>query len=217
MNDTAPEKSSDDITENLHGTVAGYTLVVPAEWQKIPVQRGSDQAIKRILDEAFAHYGRDEVAQQRRDVEMRLREVIRNARQNAGVDLYLPIRTKNKDVLASFLISYAEFGRQNAPSQQDVLSFVRSTLDDAEPIELAGVSGMRTERTCPPDPEHDIPYASRRVEYILPVPNTPDSWLVGSYSTLGDGDPESELTKLFCDLFDAIMTTFRWNYQEDTA
>lgn len=217
MNDTAPEDSPDSAPENLHGTVAGYTLMVPPEWQKIPVQRGSDQAIKRILDEAFAHYGRDEVAQQRRDVEKRLREVIKNARQNAGVDLYLPIRTKNKDVLASFLISYAEFGRQDAPPQQDVLRYVMSSLNAAEPVGLAGVNGMRTERACPPDPEHDITYASRRVEYLLPVPNTPDSWLVASYSTLGDGDPESELTMLFCDLFDAMMTTFRWNYREDAA
>lgn len=96
------EETKPDI---VHGTINGYTLVVPKEWRKIPVRRGTDHAVKRILDEAFAHYSRDEVAQQRRDVEMRLRDVIKNARQNAGVDLFLPIRNRNKDVLASFLIS----------------------------------------------------------------------------------------------------------------
>ncbi|MBV9025320.1 MAG: hypothetical protein JO362_16355 [Streptomycetaceae bacterium] len=199
----------------IHGTVNGYTLVVPKEWRKIPVRKGTDQAIKRILDEAFAHYSRDEIVQQRRDVEMRLRDVIKNARQNAGVDLFLPIRTQNKDMLASFLISYAEFGRLDAPSAQAVLGHVKTTLDNANWIELAGVRGMRTERVCPPDRDRDINFASRRVEYLLPVPNTADSWLVASYSTLGDGDPESELSKLFCDLFDAIMLTFRWTYRED--
>ncbi len=203
--------------DSEHRTVGGYTLVVPQEWQKIPVQRGSDQAIKHILDEAFAHTGRDQVAQQRREVEKRLRDVVRNARQNAGVDLYLPIRSESKNVHASFLISYAEFGRQDAPPTQDVLRYVMSTLEEAQSIEVAGVKGIRTERVYAPDLEREIPYASRRVEYMLPVPNTPDTWLVASYSTLGDGDPESQLTKLFCDLFDAIMLTFRWNYREDAA
>lgn len=92
-----------------------------------------------------------------------------------------------------------------------------TTLDGAERIELAGVQGIRTEHACPADRDRDINFASRRVEYLLPVPNAADSWLVASYSTLGDGDPESELTKLFCDLFDAIMTTFRWTYREDQA
>lgn len=213
MNETAASSNS----QGNDTKPVGYTLVVPNEWQKIPVKRGSDQAVKRILDEAFAGFGRDQVAQQRREVETRLRDIIKNARQNAGVDLFLPLRKKNKDIVASFLISYAEFGRLDAPAASDVLAHVMSSLNGAEQVELAGVQALRTERTHPPDPERDIPYPTRRVEYLLPVPATADSWLVSSFSTLGDGDPESELTKLFCDLFDAIMTTFRWSYGEEKA
>jgi hypothetical protein len=54
-------------------------------------------------------------------------------------------------------------------------------------------------------------------EALLPVPATADSWPVSSFSTLGDEDPHSELTKLFCHLFDAIMTTLRWTYDEETV
>jgi hypothetical protein len=55
-----------------------------------------------------------------------------------------------------------------------------------------------------------MPAASRRVDYVLPVPGIPGDWLVIAFSTLGDGRPEGQFTRLLVELFDAIVSTFRW-------
>ena len=211
------ETQNTDRRGSGQGTVSGYTLIVPEEWQKIPVQQGTDKAIKDLLDRAFARHGRDQVAQLRREVENRLRNVVRQARMNAGIDVFLPLGHRERNLPASFLISYAEFGKPDAPDPQQVLSYVLSTTEGGRPVQLAGTRGIRTERVYPADPERGADYASRRVEYILPVPGTADSWLVSSFSTLGEGDPEDDIAKLLCTLFDAIMSTFRWEYKKEDA
>ncbi len=199
------------------GRVDGYRLVVPREWQKIPVQRGTDRAIAALLDRAFAKHGRDEVAQYRRELEGRLRKVVRQARLNAGVDMYLPVGRREQNLPASFLISFVEFGSVNAPDKQQVLAQVLSTTSGATPVELDKTAGIRTERVYGPDPQREIDHPSRRVEYILPVPGSADSWLVSSFSTFGQGDPDDGAARLLCALFDAIMGTFRWQYKQEKA
>jgi len=52
--------------------------------------------------------------------------------------------------------------------------------------------------------------ASRRVDYLLPVPGQPGQWLIVTFATPGDGDPEGTFASLLVELFDSIMLTFRW-------
>lgn len=202
------------MTATAPGTVSGYRLVVPQEWQKIPVQRGTEQAISALLDRAFAKHGRDQVAQYRREVEARLMRAVNEARHNAGVDLFLPLGHRERNLPASFLVSYVEFATPDTPDPQQVLTEVIATTEGAEPTTLGGTPGMRTERAYAADPDRDVAYASRRVEYLLPVPGTADSWLLSSFSTLGQGSPDDDVAGLLCMLFDAIMSTFRWEYEQ---
>lgn len=204
-------------TARRSGTVNGYRLVVPDEWQKIPVQRGTDRAIAELLDKAFAKHGRDEVAQYRRMIEARLKKIVKHARMNAGVDMYVPLGHREQNLPASFLISYVEFGSTSAPEKEKVLTELLSTTEGAVSVEVDGTVGLRTLRTYEADSEREVDYASRRVEYILPVPRTADSWLVASFSTFGAGNPDDEMARLLCGLFDAIMGTFRWQYKEENA
>jgi hypothetical protein len=204
-------------TQGRSRTVDGYRLVVPPEWQKIPVRRGTEKALKDLLDRVFAKHGRDAVAQYRRELEGRLNRAVRHARTNAGVDMFIPMGRRDRNLPASFLISYVEFGSADAPSPQAVLAEVAASLEGARPVTLDGTDGVRSERVCPPEPERDVPYPSRRVEYLLPVPGTADSWLSAAFSTLGGEGPEDEFALLLCSLFDAIMTTFRWHYEEAQA
>ncbi len=211
------ETQDSGASRTVPGKVDGYRLVVPREWQKIPVQRGTDRAIAALLDRAFAKHGRDEIAQYRRELEARLKKVIRQARMNAGVDMYLPLGERERNLPASFLVSFVEFGSANAPNKDLVLAQVLSTTSGGKAVEIDGTAGLRTERTYDADPGRDIEHASRRVEYILPVPGTADSWLVSSFSTFGAGDPDDGMAKLLCTLFDAIMSTFRWKYKQEDA
>lgn len=46
---------------------------------------------------------------------------------------------------------------------------------------------------------------------MIPVPADPGRWITVVFSTLGAGDPQGALADLFVELFDAMMTTFRWS------
>jgi hypothetical protein len=66
------------------------------------------------------------------------------------------------------------------------------------------------ERVGDPVPEKGVDVGSRRVDYILAVPRNPGRWLVVTFSTLGAGHPDDQIALLLTNLFDAIMSTFRW-------
>lgn len=201
----------------LNRVVRGYRLIVPEEWQKIPVQSGTDRAIDAMLDRAFAKQSRDEVAQYRRELQSRLKNLARQARENGAIDLYLPVGQRERNLPASFLVSFVEFGKVDAPPSGAVLAEVLSTTEGSKAVEIDGAHGMRTEKIYPPDPSRGIDYPSRRVEYILAVPGTADSWLVSSFSTVGGESADDQIAELLCTLFDAIMTTFRWQYLQEAS
>ncbi|MGH3857025.1 MAG: hypothetical protein ACRDR6_26800 [Pseudonocardiaceae bacterium] len=74
---------------------AGYTLVLPPAWRKIPVRRGTDQAIRAIVDQVFSNLPtnvpRDKVAPYRKEVQRQLTSAAGRARRSGAVDLYLPV------------------------------------------------------------------------------------------------------------------------------
>jgi hypothetical protein len=203
---------------------SGYTLVLPAGWRRIPVRHGSKAAIRTILDEVFARQpdavagvSRDEVIRHRVQLEGRLTDMVRKARSSGGVDLYLPVEyVHGTAVPASFVVSQATLGQPDdgvpVDPAQVVAAFVAEP-GDAAPAEVDGVACARTETVAGPDPGQEMPLGSRRVDYVVPVPGPAGQWLISTFSTVGDGDPEGEFAKLLVSLFDAIMLTFRWTRQ----
>jgi hypothetical protein len=188
----------------------GYTIVLPPAWARIPVRRDSDAAIKRILDESFRQLPRDRVAQYRRELEERLRKMVEQAREAGGLDLYLPIdHMHGATAAASLLVSEVSFA---SVEQVDPMLVVARLAADGEstPVTVHESVGVRTERTVAADPERDVEFASRRVDYVLPVPDDPERWLALAFSTLGGGNPGDEYADVLVELFDAMMTTFRW-------
>jgi hypothetical protein len=73
-----------------------------------------------------------------------------------------------------------------------------------------GTTGARLEGTGPAEMILGIEAASRRVDYLLPVPGQPGQWLIVAFATPGDGDPHGAFAALLVELFDSIMLTFRW-------
>lgn len=203
-------------------TASGYTLVLPTGWRRLPVRHGSKAAIRELLDEVFARYpagaARDAVIRHRVQLEGRLTDMVRRARSSGGVDLYLPVEyVHGTAVPASFVVSQATLGEPEDGGPVDpaqvVAYFVAeagSTAGNAAPAEVDGVACARTEVVAAPDSGQDVPFASRRVDYVVPVPGQPGQWIIVAFSTVGDGDPEGEFAKLLVSLFDAIMLTFRW-------
>lgn len=189
----------------------GYTLVLPPGWSRIPLRRGTDKAITKILDQSFAQLPRDEVASLRRELEHRLRNLAGQARESCGLDLYVPTeRMHDVTIAASFVV--AEMSIVSAQSVDPSMLVARLVADGeyTSAVELAGIAGARTEHVAPMDPDQGVKHATRRVDYALPVPADSERWLVVSFTTLGAGDPTDELADLLVELFDAIMTTLRW-------
>jgi hypothetical protein len=53
----------------------GYTLVLPPGWSRIPLRRGTEQAITKVLDRSFAGRPREQVAGLRHELRLRLQEL----------------------------------------------------------------------------------------------------------------------------------------------
>jgi hypothetical protein len=77
--------------------------------------------------------------------------------------------------------------------------------DSWQPITLDSTGGLRVERTAQPAPAEGVGAGSRHVDYVVPVT---------AFSTLGGGDPDDEIARLMTDLFDAIMSTFGWQWED---
>lgn len=208
--------------------VNGYALVLPPAWRRIPVRHGTRPAIRGVVDEvlrrAYADVPRDSLTPHRIDLERRLTDLAKQARSAGGVDLYLPIEyTHGVTITASFVVSQvtlpepppdvADPAEPAAAEQADTARFVgylTSADGDAAPAEVAGGPAARKESVAAADPAQQIPYGSRRVDYMVPVPGQPRGMVIVAFSTIGDGDPEGDFAKLLVELFDAIMMTFRW-------
>lgn len=200
----------------LAGPAAGYSLVLPPGWRKIPLRTDTEKAIRAAAREAFAEMSYDappdSVGPRRLELERHLTQTARHARGKGGVDLYLPVGpVYQAPVGASFVVSELYLGPADPAS---VAAAIAGEDDSWQPITLDSTGGLRVERTAQPAPAEGVGAGSRHVDYVVPVPGRPGRWLVTAFSTLGGGDPDDEIARLMTDLFDAIMSTFGWQWED---
>lgn len=200
------------------GAATGYTIVLPPGWQRIPVRRGTAEAIRKILDQVFGPLAReqprDSLVRQRIELERRLTAMAARAREKAGLDLYLPVEyVHGTAVPASFAVSESSPGPADPADPAQVVAYLVAGQHNATQITVDGAIGVRTELVAGPDPASEIPAGSRRVDYAMSVPGRPERWLMAVFSTLGSGDPDGQLAKVLVELFDAMMSTFRWSWE----
>lgn len=195
--------------------IHGYALVLPPGWRRIPVRSGSEQVIAGIVDAAFAEFSRDVVATRRRGLREGLRAQVERARRTGGLDLYIPVAPMHGHVVpASFLVAETDRG---GTETEAVLAILGAENPGARVLAVDGAPAVRFERevTAPLDPDEPESLAtSRRVEYSIAVPGDPGRWLTVGYSVLMTAAPNVEITALLVDLFDAVMSTFRWRSDE---
>jgi len=196
------------------GGPTGYVLVLPPGWRQVPVRAGTREAIREIVRDRFrvrpGHVPRDALTPYRIALEQQLTAAAAQARQRGGTELYLPVEpVRGTLIAASFVVSEGSIG---ARDEHDAALIVAALGGDGSGLLLDGVRAARIERIAPPDPARGAERGSRHVDYAVPVPASDGRWLVFAFSALSAGDPGDKLAGNLVELFDAIMSTFRWTW-----
>jgi hypothetical protein len=195
----------------------GYRLVLPPGWVQVPVRDAAPGTAHEVISAAFRTppdgVARDAFISAKIELERRLERMIRKAQANGGLELFLACgRAYANPVPASFLIAEGSLdGACDDPLAVVTAIAGEAARDGGKPGQLTALDGApaaRVERIAAPEAEDD--QASLRVEYTISVPAGANRWMVITFSTLGDGDPSGKYASLLAELFDAIMSTFRW-------
>lgn len=205
---------------------AGYRLVLPPGWVRIPLREGTSEALEEFLfsglRELPAEVPKDQGMAYRLQVRRTVEERVRQAQEADGIDLYIPVHLGDLryriPLAASFLVS--EFiAEESDPGPEVLLARLAGGSKngaDAEVRELADTLVVRRAYIRPPDSSSgpdsvaDFSVATRCVDYALAVPYDDRRYFTVCFSTAGDGDPQSDFSDALVELFDALMTTFRW-------
>lgn len=213
----AETQEAPETAETAH-PVTGYTVVLPPGWCRIPVRYGSVKAIRTAVDEALKgvprSVPRDRIAPYRVELEGRLRTMVATARGHGAVDLYLPAAPMHGlPVAASFIVSEGTIkdpGNDADPAH--LVTYLATREEGNSPVIVGGAPALRREHTAAPEEAAEVDAGTRRVDYVIPMPGGQGRWLIAAFSTMGGGDPGDELSGVLVQLFDAIMSTFRWSY-----
>jgi hypothetical protein len=201
--------------------------VLPPGWRQIPLDGNATAAVRELVERTFrdvpADVPPDTVAGLHRRMEGQLMRALASARESSGTELYVPTeRMGDLAVPASFVAgelrldadAAAVAGEEGDPADIPARTLARLVAEDeaAQPVEVDGAPGLRTERVAPSDPRDQlgVDAATRRIDYLIAVPGRPGRWLTMSCSVLEVADLP-DLTELLVELFDAVMTTFRWS------
>ncbi len=191
-----------------------YTIVMPPDWARIPLRSGTEPVVRRIVRRTFSPYPRDEVTVYRREFEQRLMRQIRRAREACGLDLFMPSGPMHGiPVAASVLVSEVAPHAAESAVDPEATAARLATAEDGERVPVDGALAVRTARLVPADPAGGSEFAARRVDYTVPVPGDPGRWLCLAFSTLCSDEPDRDISALLVELFDAMMTTFRWDHR----
>lgn len=206
--------------------MAGYSIVLVPPWQRIQLGADVPAQVAAVVDRSVSRLPKevppDQVGPLRRRFERQLAGELAAARDAGAVDYFFPAEAMHGNQLnASFTVSAViPDAMAEAADVDEVMADLLSTAGDA--VEVGGSLWVRTEdvfREALDDsvvlglPGTEI--AGRKVDYVTVSPDDHRRWVVVSFSTLGDGAPDSEFTHLVVELFDAMMTTWRWAGRED--
>ncbi|MEV4786284.1 hypothetical protein AB0K53_12675 [Streptomyces tuirus] len=198
----------------------GFNLVQPPGWDVIPLHRGTAEAMDHIVRKAVAQlpvgFPKDDIPKARMKLTKEMKKVVRRATAKGGMTLYLPTERLHGvalpvSILASEPIEVPRVRPNSGP--EAVLAALASETPGAELRELDDTAALRSERDVPADAAQGVDVAHRRVEYFVPIPDSaPDRYLTFSFSALIAPGSDPAFYDTLVELFDAVMSTFRWSY-----
>ena len=205
------------------GTAVGYSLVLPPGWVQIRLDDRADDVVRGLVDQAFADVPPDvppdTLASVRRRLDGHLTSTFAAARSTGASDLYLPAqRLGGVLVPASFAVAEHVHHHPDGDGRtaDDVVAHLLARLvagdETARAVEIDGAPGVRTESRAAGDPARQlgVEAGTRQVAYVLSAPGRPGRWTTVTCTVLEAVDDTDDVAGLLVELFDAVMTTFRW-------
>jgi hypothetical protein len=113
-------------------------------------------------------------------------------------------------VPASIVVSRGTFGMNGLMYRGETVERLAAGSPEATAVSVDGVEGVRFERSAGPDPDDGLPCSSLQIDYLLPIPGLESDWLVIAFSVLDNEAAGEKFSQLQVELFDAMLSTFRW-------
>src|ERR1700691_6082269 len=152
-------------------TTNGYRLVLPPGWVQVPVRDSGPGTAHEVISAAFRKppegIPRDAFTSARIELERRLEKMIRMAKQEGGLELFLACgQAYANPVPASFLIAEGSLGRAtDAPLAVVTARAEGAAADGGKPGELRALDGAPASRVERVADRRGDDRPSLRVEY----------------------------------------------------
>jgi hypothetical protein len=177
-----------------------------------------EEQVRGLLDAAIERWPQqippDQVGPARRQLERVIVQNLVEARDTGGIDYYLPTDVMHGQRIAASFVVAAVIPDAAAPDAVtgQVLAELLRTTEGSRPVTVDGTVWVRSEKVIvrAPDESSAQELVARRVEYLTAIPSEQRRWIIATFTTYGDGDPDGEVAHLLVQLFDAIMSTWRW-------
>lgn len=200
--------------------MSAYTIVDIPGWETLPLDTGHVEAVTRRIGE-LAHQSvpdevpRDRATPFRQEVRKHLARLVDDAREAGAGLICLPTsRTGDTAVPASYTVTEWIDPTPGGVAPEDLVAALAERSDAvATVVEVDGQPALREEDVVAAEQGVD-PLAvgrARRVAYTVADPAERTHWVVFTFSTLGDGDPDGPLARVLVELFDAHVGTLRWD------
>lgn len=199
--------------------MTGYALVLPPPWVRIHLQdpdrmRESVRAfVEASARRAPKEIPPDQLAALKVKLQGQLVRQLETSREGGTIDYYLPSGPLHGvDLNASFVVS-SLIPDANADAAQAAAVHALLGAEGATSVAIAGTPWSRSEEVVTTEGEElvEAGLPARRVVYTTAVPGDERRWAMVTCTVIGDGRPDSDNTRLIVELFDAIMTTWRWD------
>ncbi|WP_234393030.1 hypothetical protein [Streptomyces pactum] len=163
----------------------GYRLLIPSQWAQIPLRSGTQEAVERILQDAYsripADAPSDKIGPYKQELARRFRKAVAGAQEHDGLDLYLPVKPVSDEEFnlgASILVTETvvptrgPHGSRTPPSEIAVQLLTRDGAENADLSsgEVDGALAVRREHVAAaaPDRGGSGSLSPRRVHRLRP-------------------------------------------------
>jgi hypothetical protein len=202
--------------------MSAYSIVQIPGWETLSLHPRDHGALERRLDELAhgsvpAEVPRDTATPFRKEVRKELARVTEQAQAAGAGLLALPVeKADGAAIPASYTVSEWRDPEPDDTAPLAVLEAIAAaSAASTEIVDVDGQPALREETVESADPEAEplATHAGRRVTYTVSAPDSQHSWVIFTFITLGDGNPDGPLAHLLVELFDAHLTTLRWKAQ----